>query len=411
MRFDTQKASQFRRLHASEAVQLVSHWLRSLFAAGTEAGDALRCLIMQLSARRASFHTVCRRAEEFPSLSLLRKWWLQWRHSHSLAEWEALLDAALRAPWERVLRGERVWIILDWHSVPYGGRVTRPLAPIVRRGPAQSGTTHFFVYASAAVLWHGIRIQVAFTSVGAEESQEAVTTRLVERVRRLGCVALGWIMDKGFYSAGVVALLREQHQPYLIAAPRRGEKQGIAALLAQLEAKHGFQEAPPPPLQRDYVITPRDNSLAPQPTTVIMGWEPVAAPTAKRRQRTMRRSNTKPGQRGRAFAWVSGGRNWTTKKAQRAYAPRTGFESGYRLSKGCRGRTSSRDPGWRLFLFGMSLLLQNAWIWLVIGGKRTLHRCWEVLRDFLPFIDFCAWLVHCLEAETGHRLIVDLPGV
>src|SRR6266849_4364373 len=367
MRFDTQKASQFRRLHASEAVQLVSHWLRSLFAAGTEAGDALRCLIMQLSAQRASFHTACRRAVEFPSHSLLRKWWLQWRHSRSLAEWEALLDAALRAPWERVLRGERVWIILDWHSVPYWGRVTRALEPI--------------------------------------------TTRLVERVQRLGCVALGWIMDKGFYSAGVVALLREQHQPYLIAAPRRGEKQGIAALLAQLEAKHGFQEAPPPPLQRDYVITPRDKSLAPQPTTVIIGWEPVAAPAAKRRQRPLRRSQTKPGQRWRAFAWVSGGRNWTTRKAQRAYAPRTGFESGYRLSKGCRGRTSSRDAGWRLFLFGMSLLLQNAWIWLVIGGKRTLHRCWEVLRDFLPFTDFCAWLVHCLEAETGHRLIVDLPGV
>jgi len=186
MRFDTHGTSEFRRLHASQAVQLVSFWLRSLFAAGTEAGAALRCLIMQLSAQRASFHTVCRRAVEFPSHSLLRKWWLQWRHSHSLAEWEALLDAALRAPWERLLRGERVWIILDWHSVPYWGRVPPALAPLVRRGPAQSGTTHFFVYASAAVLWHGMRIQVAFTGVGAAESQEAVTTRLLERVEGLG---------------------------------------------------------------------------------------------------------------------------------------------------------------------------------------------------------------------------------
>lgn len=413
MATDTQKASPFpRSLHACRAVQLVSAWLKSLFDPDTEAARAWRSLILELAAQRTSFQTVSRRAQELPgSLSLLGKWWRTWRASHSLAEWEALLDAALRAPWERVLAGERVWVILDWHAVPYWGRLSPTLEGIVRRGLAQSGTTRFLVYASAALLWRGIRLQVAFTWVGTHEPQEAVTRRLVERVQRLGAFVLGWVMDKGFSTAGVVALLRQKEQPYLIAAPRRGEKQGIAALLKTAEATYGFQEAEPPPLTYDHVMTSMDNSVEPQPTTVIIGWEPVTAPQETRRQRTLRRSQTKPGQRWRAVAWVGGGRRWTTKKARRAYAPRTGFESGYRLSKGCRGRTSSRDPGWRLFLFGLSLLLQNAWIWLVIGGKRTLHRRWKVLRNSLPFIDFCYWMVRVLECDTGYRLSVDLPGV
>jgi hypothetical protein len=398
-------------LHATYAVELMSRWLRSLFVPDAEATHPLRCLILELATQRTSYHTVSRRAQELPSLSLLGKWWRHWRNSHSLAAWEARLDAALRAPWERVLSGEPVWVILDWHSVPYWGRVPPELEAIVRRGPAQSGTTRFFVYASAALLWRGMRIQVAFTWVANQERQEAVTRRLLERVQGLGCSILGWVMDKGFYATAVVALLRQKEQPYLIAAPRRGAKQGIAALLTKAEATYGFQEAQPPPLTFEYAMTEMDKSVEPQPTTVILGWEPVAAPQEKRRQRTLRRSQTKPGQRWRAVAWVGGGRPWTTKKARRAYAPRTGFESGYRLSKGCRGRTSSRDPSWRLMLFGISLLLQNAWIWLVIGGKRTLHRRWKVLRNYLPFIDFCYWMVRVLEGETGYRLSVDLPGV
>lgn len=411
MNSDTAAARQFPRpLHAMEAVSVTQRWLRPLFAGPREAAQALRSLIMQLATRRASFHTVCRRAVELPSLSLLGKWWRAWRGAASLAEWEARLDPALRAPWIPVLRGERVQVICDWHAVPYWGRVPPELAPFVRRGLAQSGTTHFFVYATAAVLWRGVRLQVALTPVGPAESQAAVFARLMDRVQALGCVVLAWIMDKGFYTAGVVAQLRAAEQPYLIAAPRRGEQQGIAALLAQAEAQHGFQAAAPPPQTHAYMLSSLDPARAPQPTTVLIGWEPVAAKPAQRRQRTLRRSQTKPGQRWRAVAWIGGGRAWTVPKARRAYAPRTGFESGYRLSKSCRGRTSSRDPCWRLFLFALSLLLQNAWVWLVIAGKRTPRWRWQRLRTALPFVDFCHWIARSLEEELGDRYFVDLPA-
>jgi len=400
-----------RHRTAADAVALVQAWTSPWFPADPESAAILQALLFQLGCQRTSFHTVARRQCTGASCSALEKRWRSWRTSHARSEWEETLDGQLRLVWQHALRGEWVFCIADWHAVPYWGRIPAFLEAEVRRGPAQSGTTRFFAYATVAVLWRGMRIQVAATAVGAHESQAEVFARLQERVQELGCRLLGWILDKGFYCTGVVARLRQTNEPYLIAAPRRGDKHGIAALLNAAEAKYGFQEKEPPSLVQEYVLTGMDKSVPPQATTVIIGWEAVAAPKQQRRQRTLRRSTIRPGQRWRAVAWIGGGREWTAKKARRAYARRTGFESGYRLSKGCRGRTSSRDPRWRLLLFVLSLLLQNAWIWLMIEGKRTLHRRWRRLRDELPFIEFCCWIVRFLERETGVRLTVDLPGV
>lgn len=412
MATDTARRSSFpRRRHAFDAASLVHTWVQSLLPAQPDLRGWLSALWRILAAQRASFHAVVRRAEELPSISLLEQRWRQWRASLTFSQWEAKLDAALRTPWLKPLRGESVWLIADWHSVPYWGRVSALLAPPIRRSMAQSGTTHFFVYASVAVLWRGIRIQVAFTSVSAADSQADVFARLWHRVQSLSVRPLGWILDKGFYCAGVVARLREEKQPYLIAAPRRGEKQGVAAVLRRLEKQYGFQEERPPDQSQPYELTALDKELGPQATTLIIGWEAVSARPKQRRQRTMRRSAILPGQKWRAVAWIGGGRRWTGQRAQRAYAPRTGFESGYRLSKACRGRTSSRDPVWRLLLFGMSLLLQNAWIWLLTEGQRTVHRRWKMLREQLPFVDFCCWVVRFLEQDVGHRFDLDLPGV
>jgi hypothetical protein len=305
-----------------------------------------------------------------------------------------------------------VWLIADWHALPYWGKIPPQLEGEVRRGPPQKGTPQFFDYATVAVLWRGVRLQVAFTRVGPQESVDAVLERLWERIAPLGCRPLGWILDRGFYAAGVVELNSTQGLPYLIACPRRGKKRGIAARLAAAEAKYGFAPERPPDLKERYTVRSMHRRVPPQTVELIIGWEPVAAPAQKRRQRTLRRSPIKPGQRWRAVAWIGGGRkNWTGKKAQRAYPRRNGIESSYRMTEGMRGRTSTHDPAWRLFLFAVSLLLQNAWVWLLTEGQRTLKCWWKRWRDTFPFIDFCAWIVRVLEPRIGHRLAVDLPGV
>lgn len=412
MAMDTSGASRFPRLVcAPDAARLTQAWLDGILPKESDPATGLPSFLLQLAAQRSTFRTVLRRAVLPVSPSLLGKQWRRWRCSLSLEEWEQRLNTALQAPWQSVVRGEAGVVIVDEHLVPYWGQVTSQNEGEVRRSRAQSGTTRFYVYATAAFLWRGIRIQIAVTRVREGESHAAVYARLAARVQRLGVRVLAWIMDKGFFSTAVVAAVRARDHPYLIAAPRRGEKEGIAALLTQLEEEYGFQVERPPELTREYTLSSMDKSVSPQPTTVIIGWEAVAAEPKKRRQRTLRRSPVKEGQRWRAIAWIGGGRRWTAKRAQRMYAPRTGFESGYRLSKGSRGRTTSRDPKWRLFLFYMSVLLQNAWIWLIIEGKRTLHRRWKRLRNYLPFIDVCSWIAHVLELRLGYRWAVDLPGV
>jgi hypothetical protein len=411
MSVDTAPASQFqRRLHDADAVHCTFAWLRRFFPPENASTSLLRSLILQLATRATSFHAVGQRALRRPSLSSLRKLWLTFRASHTLSDWETLLNDTLRDPWLPHLRGEEVQVIVDWHAVPYWGQVTPAIENEVRNGPAQNGTYHFFVYATVAVLWRGIRIQVALTRVAPHESQADVFRRLRLQVEPLHLVVLEWILDRAFYTAGVVAQLRETKQPYVIAAPRRGEKEGVAALLDTVEATYGFQEAHPPALTFDHTIHPMDKSIGPQPTRIVIGWEPVVAPKRKRRQRTRRQPKTKPNQRWRATGWACGGREWTEEAAKKAYAPRTGFESGYRQSKQCRGRTSSRDPKWRLFLFAISLLLTNAWIYLLIEGKRTSFRRWEELRGALAFIRMCHWIAAFLEKEVGQRTFVDLPA-
>lgn len=412
MATDTDCASRFLRVvTAADAARLTEAWLDGLLPRESDPPTGLASFLLQLTAQRTTFRTVLRRAVLPVSPSLLGKRWRQWRSSLSLDDWEQRLNTTLQAPWQSVLRGEPGVVIVDEHLVPYWGNVTSQNEGEVRRSLAQSGTTRFYVYATAALLWRGIRLQVAATRVRAGDSHAAAFARLAARVQSLGVRVLAWIMDKGFFSTAVVAEVRAFNQPYLIAAPRRGEKEGIAALLTQLEEEYGFQGERPPDLTREYTVSSMDKSVAPQPTTVIIGWEPVTPEPKKRRQRTLRRSPVKEGQRWRAIAWIGGGRRWTAKRAHRMYAPRTGFESGYRLSKGSRGRTTSRDPKWRLFLFCMSVLLQNAWIWLIIEGKRTLHRRWKRLRNYLPFIDVCSWIAHVLEQRVGYRWAVDLPGV
>lgn len=412
MAIDTRPQRKFpRHVTAGEAVRLVTAWLRQQLTAPAELTELLVTLLLQISAQRASFQAAARRGRHLPSPALLGKWWRQWRQMRPVREWEAAFNAAVQAPWREVLDGEPVWFVADWHSIPYWGEVPPPLVNEVRRGAAQRGTTHFFVYATVAVLWRGVRIQLACTRVAAEESQAVVFQRLATQVQALGCRLLGWILDKGFYATGVVAALQAHEAPYLIAAPRRGPKHGIAAILDQAEQDYGFQEQRPPDMRLPYTLTAMDPTVANQATEVIVGWEPVQTAPAKRRQRTLRRSKVRPHQRWRAVAWIGGGRQWTGKKAQRVYARRTSVESGYRQSEWGRGRTSSRDPAWRLCLFAMTLLLQNAWVWLLIQGQRTRQRRWKRYRDRLPFIDFCGWIAHLLARETGLFLAVDLPGV
>ncbi len=91
--------------------------------------------------------------------------------------------------------------------------------------------------------------------------------------------------------------------------------------------------------------------------------------------------------------------------AREHYRKRFGIESFYRLAKQNLVFTSSRDAGFRLLLFVVSLLLQNVWHypnWMYVaaphrGGRRLLE--WS-------FVEFCHILLCAAWTALGVRQAV-----
>ncbi|WP_148680969.1 hypothetical protein [Candidatus Nitrososphaera gargensis] len=98
----------------------------------------------------------------------------------------------------------------------------------VRRGAAESGTTHFFMYASTYVmLLYGRRFTLALKHVvRADESMADVIRYLLHEVQKRAGVRIKCLfLDKGFFTAAaVISYLNSVHIPYIMAAFPRGEE-------------------------------------------------------------------------------------------------------------------------------------------------------------------------------------------
>jgi putative transposase len=311
---------------------------------------------------------------------------------------EEVLNAALGAFWQRTLQGQPPRkTVADWTRVPYWGKVTEKNLGEVRRGPAQNGTTYFFVYATLRVKWHGQWVTVALTRVRAGESAEAVLKRLWGRAQGWGLAVEGLFLDKGFYSVGVVQFLQEAGVPHGLAVVRRGEKQGTAARLGAAEKEWGFAEERPPVQKQSYTMTPLDKGQKAVTATLVIDWEAVEAAPGERRQRGKKRKGAE-GQRWRAVGYLVGGEEWEEhpERVLKAYGCRNSVESSYRQAHETRGRTSTQKAGWRLWLFGVAVFLQNVWVW--VRWERIATRGAEGQRQLpphyqaLPFLQFCRWL-------------------
>jgi len=68
------------------------------------------------------------------------------------------------------------------------------------------------------------------------------------------------------------------------------------------------------------------------------------------------------------------------------YRRRFRIESSYRLLESGRGRTSSRDEGWRLWYVVLAVLLLNAWLALRRPQRgQTLRHWWNVALTSMTF--------------------------
>ena len=275
--------------------------------------------------------------------------------------------------------------------IPYHGQPQHDPDEIYR-SEAKSGTSHFHAYATLYVIRNGYRFTVALTPVSRGEPLEAVLKRLLHQAAQVGIRCRLLLLDRGFYSVGVIRYLQAAHHPFLMPVICRGRR--------------------------------LDDPRGPSGTNVFLTWQSSGFGTYTLHDAQKRPARVAICVKCRYYRgqWHRHGKQhliyafWGLQPpsfdwVRETYRQRFSIETTYRQLHQARIRTSTRDPAQRLLYVGIALILRNVWVWLhqmVLARPRRGGR--EIRLDLLRFRRMLLWLTHVVEGTLGVRdsVIVEL---
>jgi putative transposase len=308
------------------------------------------------AARRLSLSAASLLLPKAPSDETIRKATL--KQLPSMRELERQLNAALCNRLPSSLRRQRqIWAI-DLTEKPYYGK-SQGIGRQLWRGKPKQGATKFHAFASLYVVHRGQRFTLAMTYLWNNDTLPAVLARLIRHARKRRILPRFLLLDRQFYNLDVVQFLQRHRVPFLMPVVHRGRRAKDPS-----KAK-GTQQFLTWTRSGRCQYTMRNNQRTAEVTILVAIDEPV--------RKKGRRGKGKPRRRVLVFAaWGFPVRcpAW----ARETYRRRFGIESSYRQAQQAQAWTTSRSCKLRLLLFGLALLLRNAWVWL--------HRC--VLSRALP---------------------------
>jgi hypothetical protein len=304
----------------------------------------------------------------------------------AFGELQRRVARALAASLPRVLkhprRRQRLRLAIDLTLIPYHGQPEADPKEIYR-GQAKRGTSHFHAYASAYLVLHGQRYTVALLPVAKGEKMENVVFQLRELARKAGIRPKLLLLDRGFYSVGVIRHLQAARVPFVMPAIARGRKAtkgkpatGTRALASRKQSgwsTHTLKDA------------------MGRPATVTIGVH-----CGNYRGQWKRHGR---------FTWLYacwGIESKSTHWVAKTYRQRFGIETSYRQMNEARIKTCSRSPGLRFLFVALALLLRNVWVWFhweVLSGHRRGRRRLHLER--LPFKTLLSWLQAVAVAALG----------
>lgn len=342
------------------------------------------------AAALTSIHAACQRLRGAPCDDTLLKALLA--TLPHFAELQRRVNRALAGSLPKALKNrkkrQRLRLAFDLTLIPYHGQPQADPKEIYR-SKAKDGTSHFHAYASAYIVLAGERFTVALTPVEKNEKMEVVTKRLMGLAGKAGIHPKLLLLDRGFYSVGVIRYLQAARVPFLMPAIARGRKPtkdrpatGIRAF--QLRKKGG--------------------------------WGTHRLQDGKKRQATVRICVYCGNYRGQwkrhgRFAWVYafwGFRPGSVRWVADLYRLRFGIETSYRQMNEARIRTCSRNPLLRFLFVAIALLLRNVWVWFhweVLSSPRRGRR--QINLDRLRFKTLLFWLLQVAVAVLG--IVIETP--
>jgi hypothetical protein len=258
---------------------------------------------------------------------------------------EARLNDVLVANLTPKMRRVRCDVAMDLVLIPYHGRPQQDENE-VRRHQAREGTTHFHCYATAYMIYKDQRMTLAITFVRKNDTMPAILHRLFKRLDVLNLNVKKLYLDKGFYSVGVIRLLKAQGTPFVIPAVAR--KDGGVSKLFVGRASY----------QTTYTL--RNQKLGSEDVDLAL--------TRKYSKGRYRRRRSK------WFAYVTQGVRTHPLQIFQFYRRRFGIESSYRQMNRVRARTSSTHPALRFLYVAIAFLLINTWVRLKQLYACDLHR-------------------------------------
>ena len=344
--------------------------------------STLWAVLLTAAAGVTSIHAACGRLDGLPSEETIRQ-----ALYASLPEFAALqrrLNAALAGRLPKPLRRRPQRLAVDLTLIPYHGEHFRDPEEVYR-GLAKDGTSHFHAYATAYVVCRGRRFTVALTAVAKGEPLKGVVQRVLRQARSAGVKPRLLLLDRGFYSVGVIRYLQAARHPFLMPVICRGRK--------------------------------LDDPRGPSGTNVFLTWEKSGFGTytlhdAHKRParvsicvkcRYYRGQWRRHGKQRLVYAFwglVPPSFDWV----KQTYRQRFAIETTYRQLHQARIRTTTRDPVRRLLHVGIALILRNVWVWLhrtVLARPRRGGR--EIRLDLLRFRRMLLWLAHVVEQRLGVR--------
>jgi putative transposase len=336
------------------------------------------------AATLTSIHAACQRLLNGPSDDTALKALLATLPHY--AELQRLVNRALAGSLPKALKKrkkrQRVRLAIDLTLIPYHGQPHADPKEIYR-SKAKDGTSHFHAYASAYIVLDGERFTVALTPVEKNEKMEVVTKRLMALARKAGIRPKLLLLDRGFYSVGVIRYLQAARIPFLMPAIARGRKPTKDRPATGIRAFQLWKKG---------------------------GWGTHTLHDGKKRKATVRICVYCGNYRGQwkrhgRFAWVYafwGFRPGSVRWVADTYRLRFGIETSYRQMNEARIKTCSRSPLLRFLFIAIALLLRNVWVWLhweVLSSPRRGRR--QLNLDRLRFKTLLFWLLQVAISDLG----------
>lgn len=289
-------------------------------------------VLMKAATEGISIDAACRDLEQSVTGNTIREFVNEQMSVTQLREHEDELNAAFSARLPEQIRSRGLEAAIDEHDEPFYGK-TPELRSYTRRSRAKKGTTHFFRIVSAYVIYRQMRLTLAVTFVLPEDETVVVVSRLYQRLQALKLRINVLYLDRGFCSGPVIAYLREEKQPAILACTIRGKEGGTRQLCRGRKS-----------YRTSYTFT--------DGTTVKMAVVATLVPDKHKKQRR------------KWLLFVVLGLDWKPQKVYQRYRFRFGIESSYRILRRVRIKTTSRNAGFRFFVLGFALLLVNLWAFL-----------------------------------------------